>query len=53
MRGDMSLTIWLVLAIWFALNIAFFAVRLYVTRDDVVPHRAPADVPGRLPQLMT
>ena len=49
----MSLTIWLVLGIWIALNVAFVAVRLYVTRDRVAPNRTRADVPGRLSQLVT
>lgn len=52
MRGDTRLTIWLVLGIWFAFNIAFFAVRLYVTRDPVASNRDAADVPGKLPQLV-
>ena len=45
----MSLTIWLVLGIWFALNIGFFAVRLYLTRDRVAPDRTPADVSWKTP----
>jgi len=49
----MTLTIWLVLGTWLALNIAFFAVRLYVTRDPVAPNRASADVSGRLLHLVS
>jgi hypothetical protein len=52
MRGT-RMTVWLVLGIWFALNIAFFSVRLYVTRERVAPNRAAADIPVRLPQLVS
>jgi len=44
---NLVVTIWLLLGIWLALNVAFFATRLYVTAEP-----APEHVRARFPHLV-
>ena len=43
----MTSTIWIVLGIWLAVNVAFVAVRLYVTAN-----RAAGPAPAKYPKLV-
>ena len=43
----MTSTIWILLGIWLAVNVAFVVVRLYVTSK-----RVPDPIPGKYPKLV-